>query len=82
MSTHESKLRGSPLNYFTCTLGQAAKQSLCGLTDLENINDFIDHQAEKFPNRHAVGFPIPSSSGEEWKYRLLSKFSLLILLSP
>lgn len=65
---------GSSLNYFACTLGQAAEQSLCNLSDFETINDFINHQAEKFPDFYAVGFPIPSPNSNDWAYELLSKF--------
>ena len=42
------------LNYFTCTLGQAAR--LRQDTYYTNIAEFIDQQAEKEPELPAVGF--------------------------
>ena len=77
MSTEDTKAKSLPMNYFACTLGQAAEQTLCDLADVKNINDFIDYQAEKFPNRHAVGFPSQNWNYEGdalvWSYKLLSK---------
>ena len=48
------------LNYFVCTLGEAAEINTQNPRSWRTVNDFIDHQAEKFPKRPAVGFPISS----------------------
>lgn len=51
--------------YFTCTLGQAAAYPR-GLD--QNINDFIDRQAQTNPSLPAVGFYSPSKDPKEnWK---------------
>ena len=55
------------LNYFVCTLGQAAAINNGYSQPFRTINDFIDHQARQFPNRPAVAFPIPQKNGgEQW----------------
>ena len=48
------------LNYFVCTLGEAAAINTNNPHSWRTVNDFIDYQAEKFPKHPAVGFPIPS----------------------
>ena len=45
------------LNYFTCTLGQAAAWNEEHPHSFQTVNDLIDEQAERFPNHPAVGFP-------------------------
>lgn len=55
------------LNYFVCTLGQAAALNNEHPQPFKTINDFIDHQARQFPTRPAVGFPVPQkNAGEQW----------------
>ena len=44
------------LNYFVCTLGQAAVWNEKHRHSFETINDLIDGQAENFPDAPAVGF--------------------------
>lgn len=44
------------LNYFVCTLGQAAVWNEKHPHSFETINDLIDEQAEKVPDAPAVGF--------------------------
>ena len=60
----------SPNDYFICTLGDATESLLNG-SDIHTVNDFIDHQAMKYPKENAVGFPIPTAS--EWGYELSCK---------
>lgn len=51
------------LNYFVCTLGQAAEfNQYKGNT----VNEFLDHQAQTHPLHLAVGFPIPSQEKRHW----------------
>ena len=62
------------LNYFICTLGLAAAVNNDHPQPFKNVNDFIDHQAQRFPTRPAVGFPIPQrNEGEQWGQTLYSK---------
>ena len=42
------------INYFVCTLGQAAR--LCQKKQYESIPEFIDHHARELPDVPAVGF--------------------------
>ncbi|KAG0645137.1 Nonribosomal peptide synthase, partial [Hyphodiscus hymeniophilus] len=67
-------------DYFTCTLGEAAGSSLDG-RGIHTINDFIDHQARKYPNENVLAFPVPTSS--EWMFEIftfedLRKGSLMV----
>ena len=65
------------LNYFVCTLGQAAAINKDQSQPFKTINDFIDHQARQFPSRPAVGFPIPRKNGDEqWSQTVYSKSPL------
>jgi hypothetical protein len=59
--------------YFTWTLGEAIEKSP-KLSDIQTINDFVDHQAEAYPNFIAVGFPIPGGQNNDWTYELFSMF--------
>ena len=63
------------LNYFVCTLGQANN----GYSQpFKTINDFVDHQARQFPNRPAVGFPVPHpNAGEQWDQIVYSESACL-----
>lgn len=42
--------------YFTCTLGQATEINKDRAAPFQNINEFIDQQADAVPNLPAVGF--------------------------
>ena len=57
------------LNYFTCTLGEAAKH---GLTNppFDNINSFFDHQAQHIPEQPAAGFFVPAGDGSAWTTKI------------
>jgi acyl-CoA synthetase (AMP-forming)/AMP-acid ligase II/acyl carrier protein len=59
------------LNYFTCTLGEAAKH---GLTEpqFENISSFLDYQAEHIPNAPAAGFFSPQKDEAPWTTKTYS----------
>jgi acyl-CoA synthetase (AMP-forming)/AMP-acid ligase II len=61
------------LNYFTCTLGEAAKYSLTN-PKFKNISSFLDYQAKHIPDLPAVGFYQLSSTraGKSWSTKVLS----------
>lgn len=64
------------VNYFICTLGRAAEFIAEKPHSYKTVNDFIDHQAQQYPSRLAVGFPIPSrdpKADKEWNYAVYSK---------
>ena len=59
------------LNYFVCTLGQAAALNTRNPHQWRNINSFIDFKAQKSPDSHAVGFPVPPAGTDgdsEWGF--------------
>ena len=63
------------LNYFVCTLGQAAVVNEQYPRGFKTVNNFLDHQARVIPQNPAVGFPAPSrltDDGTEWQYRIFS----------
>jgi thioester reductase-like protein len=58
-------------NYFVCTLGQAAAINKGNPNLFETISEFIDHQAQQYPTRPAVGFPISRrDANEEWGHTI------------
>ena len=64
------------VNYFVCTLGQAAALNTGTPRSFKTINECIDHQAQQHPSRPALGFPIPPKDKEtdqEWTYAVYSK---------
>lgn len=54
----------TPLNYFTCTLGEAARWNIDHPHPFSTINDLIDEQAKELRQRPAVNFP-GSCHGED-----------------
>jgi hypothetical protein len=60
------------LNYFVCTLGQAASIKAKNHRQFMQVNDFVDCQARAFPNRPAVGFPTRYPNGE-WDFVITSE---------
>lgn len=61
------------LNYFTCTLGEAAELMGNIPRDFETITEFIDVQAQIHRDKPAVGFPFPASENNETRgYNLYS----------
>ena len=52
------KIDQDRLNYFVCTLGQASEINEKGPHEFTTINEFIDFQAEHYPDSPAVGFSI------------------------
>ncbi|EKG14906.1 AMP-dependent synthetase/ligase [Macrophomina phaseolina MS6] len=63
-------------NYFICTLGQAAALDR-EEPKFNNINEFIDHQAEGVGDKPAVGFFEPSKDRKSpWKRHVLDFSSL------
>lgn len=64
------------VNYFICTLGQAAAFNAQKPHSFKTVNEFIDHQAQKHPSRPAVAFPIPPNdrqTDKKWNYVVYSK---------
>lgn len=61
------------LNYFICTLGQAASINGISPHKFKTINEFIDVQAERVPGLPAVAFPIPQDKDQIWSSVVLSK---------
>ena len=64
------------INYFVCTLGQAAVLNVRRPHAFKTVNDFFDLQAQKHPTNPAVGFPVPSEdkgADKEWEYDVYSK---------
>ena len=69
------------VNYFVCTLGQAAAFNTEKPHAFKTINEFIDHQARQFPHYPAVGFPSPLKGKEkdkEWNHAVYSRSILEI----
>lgn len=64
------------VNYFVCTLGQAATLNAEKPHSFKNINDFIDLQARQKSTCPALGFPVPPKDKEtdsQWSFRVYSK---------
>lgn len=57
------------LNYFICTLGEAAKLPPSKFT---TANDLIDKQAKNRGEKFACGFPARQGEDREWSYDLFS----------
>ncbi|CZR69636.1 related to nonribosomal peptide synthetase MxcG [Phialocephala subalpina] len=57
------------LNYFTCTLGQAAQLAP---TKFRTVDELIDKQAVDHGENLACGFPAPRDGDQEWGCELLT----------
>ena len=64
------------LNYFTCTLGEAASRSLTDHSRWTTINQLINHQAVHNPTRPAVGFFDKESSYAVYNFQDLHEQAL------
>ena len=65
------------VNYFVCTLGQAAALIADEPHPFKTVNEFIDYQAREHPSHPAFGFPIPPKDKEtdkKWDYAVYSKW--------
>jgi hypothetical protein len=64
-----------PVNYFTCTLGEAADINTQNSPPkrLETIDGFLSHRATQNPELPATAFPVPSED-KVWSYEIFSKF--------
>ena len=64
------------LNYFVCTLGQAAELNAKNPHDFKTVNDLLALQAHDHPDEPAVGFPLPTTGRNDlqWDYEVLSTF--------
>ena len=72
MSAHYLK---APLNYFVCTLGEAAELKNEKSTTYTTVNDLVDRRAYLNPDLPALAFPLPGVDGEEWGSQIYSKFA-------
>ena len=62
------------IDYFVCTLGQAAAINEETHHTFKTVNDFIDHQAREAPHRPAVGFPVTrKDADDEWDHAIYSE---------
>ena len=61
------------LNYFVCTLGQAAEGGLSKNKPYNTINEFLDHLAHLHPKKPAVAFPSFDPPDLAWGHAFLSK---------
>ena len=68
MSDHGSE---PPVNYFTCTLGQAAEINTGSPSSTKTISQFLKYQADKNPEIPAAAFPLPQEG--EWGYELFCR---------
>lgn len=67
------------VNYFVCTLGQAAALNAEKPHSYKTVNDLIDLQARQNPICPAVGFPKPprvKDTDTKWDYTIYSKQAL------
>lgn len=59
--SHDEKkprvMEDTPLNYFTCTLGEAARWNVDHPHPFTTVNELIDEQAKELRQRPAVNFP-------------------------
>lgn len=68
------------VNYFVCTLGQAASINHRHPHSFRTVNEFLDAQAQVIPHSPAVAFPtVPGQQKDEteWDYLVLSAFMKL-----
>lgn len=71
----EKETTDGDINYFVCTLGEAAVYNANYPHRFTTVNDFVHYQSNRIPNQPAVAFPIPSQNHqviEEWDYRIFS----------
>lgn len=72
------------VNYFVCTLGQAASFNHRSPHSFRTVNGFLDAQAQAIPHSPAVGFPTLTGHQKdeaEWDYLVLSAFVELDIVS-
>ena len=64
------------VNYFVCTLGQAATLNAAAPHAFRTVNDLLDVHARRIPEYPAVGFPVPNNDAKHecaaWQQRILS----------
>ena len=78
MDVGEQLEEDQDLNYFVCTLGQAAAINVQSPHSWTTVNELIDHLAREQPDRPAVGFPVPPKSTDllsEWGFNVYSTSS-------
>ena len=66
------------LNYFVCTLGQAAAINHGTPSPFKTVNEFIDDKSRSIADRPAVAFPLPRKGHDsdlEWHYRIYCNLS-------
>lgn len=66
------------VNYFTCTLGEAAEINSKIPHSYTTITSFLDVQARDVPERSAVALPCPGADGDgEWQCEVICEFLFL-----
>lgn len=65
MADPRAPRQSSDLNYFVCTLDQAARVKNAYSPKWPTVNDFIDQRAITSPTLPAFGFPVPLKDQEE-----------------
>lgn len=66
LDKEHARAASAGLNYFTCTLAEAANIKTRQPVEYTTINEFIDVQAQRFPERPAVAFAVPNDAGKPW----------------
>jgi acyl-CoA synthetase (AMP-forming)/AMP-acid ligase II len=66
-------MRDVSLTYFTCGLGEAASLERADDRAYKNVNEFIDSQAQRIPDKHAVGIYHPGKvESQRWRISVLT----------
>ena len=78
---HVAIMAGTSLNYFTCTLGEAARWNADHPHPFYTVNDLIDEQAQEFRQRSALNIAGDHAEhGKEIKSGMLPVTSYALLL--
>ena len=62
------------LNYFVCTLGQAAILNAHNPHESETVSDFVDSMADEHDSMPAIGVPIPGDE-DPWQADFCSMYA-------
>lgn len=76
---------GPEVNYFVCTLGQAASINHRKPHSFRTVHEFLDAQARATPHSPAVAFPTVSGhqkNDAEWAHQVFSAFIAIGWVAP
>ena len=59
-----------PINYFSCTLGEAATNNVGNPKHFKTVCDLVNTQAREDPQNYAVGFPDTEVRGQQKIYSM------------